>query len=146
VIDPFLRIDPAARMLNQTSDAETILVTGEEIDPLKAGDVKEKQARILSLPLTRGKIDFGYLMDRLGQLDITSLLIEGGGGMIGAAFRAGIVDKALFFFAPKIMGGDDGVPICRGPGVEKMKDCIGLTSVRTQRFGDDILIEGYVAE
>ncbi len=145
VIDPFLRIDPAARMLNQTSDAETILVTGEEIDPLKAGDVKKKQARILSLPLIRGKIDFGHLMDRLGRLDITSLLIEGGGGMIGAAFRAGIVDKALFFFAPKIMGGDDGVPICRGPGAEKMKDCIGLTSVRTQRFDDDILIEGYVA-
>ncbi len=144
VIDPTLRIDEEARLLHQVSDAETILVAGDQIDSEKAGRLEKNNVRIMTMPLTNGKLDFGHLMDHLGNREITSLLIEGGGGIIGSAFRAGIVDKALFFFAPKILGGDDGVPICRGSGATAMKDCIGLTSVETRRFDDDILIEGYV--
>ncbi len=144
VIDPSLRIDEKARLLHQVSDAETILVTGDQIDPEKAARLNGNNVRIMAMPLENGKINLDRLMDRLGKEETTSLLVEGGGGIIGSAFRAGIVDKALFFFAPKIMGGDDGVPICRGRGAAAMKDCIGLTSVETRRFDDDILIEGYV--
>jgi diaminohydroxyphosphoribosylaminopyrimidine deaminase/5-amino-6-(5-phosphoribosylamino)uracil reductase len=144
VIDPSLKIDEDARMLHLVSDAETIIVTGEKIDPAKAARLKKNRIRIWPMPLVKGKIDFNRLLDDLGKREVTHLLIEGGGGIIGSAFRAGIVDKALFFFAPKIMGGDDGVPICRGDGAPKMKDCIELTSIQTRLFDEDVLIEGYV--
>jgi len=145
VIDPSLRIDEDARLLHQVSDAETILIIGDPADPGKARRLSQRHIRIIPMPVVDGKIDLNRLMTHLGKREITSLLIEGGGGVIGSAFRAGIVDKALFFYAPKIMGGDDGVPICRGPGAATMKDCIGLTSVQTRQFDDDILIEGYVS-
>ena len=148
VIDPSLRIDEDARMLHLASDAETILVTGlvtgEKIDSAKAARLKKNRIRIWPMPLVKGKIDFNRLLDDLGKRGVTHLLIEGGGGIIGSAFRAGIVDKALFFFAPKIMGGDDGVPICRGEGASKMQNCIQLTSIQTRLFDKDVLIEGYV--
>ena len=69
-------------------------------------------------------IDLDRLMDRLGALGITSLLIEGGSSVISSALSAGIVDKIIFFFAPKILGGDDGVPICKGAGAASMSSCI----------------------
>jgi len=79
-------------------------------------------------------------------MGIQSLLVEGGGRVLSSAFRAGIVDKVCFFYAPLILGGDDGVPICSGPGAARMRDCIRLERVRTRRFDDDVLIEGYVAK
>jgi diaminohydroxyphosphoribosylaminopyrimidine deaminase/5-amino-6-(5-phosphoribosylamino)uracil reductase len=70
--------------------------------------------------------------------------IEGGGRVIASALRAGIVDKISFFYAPKILGGDDGVSICRGKGPAAMQDCIAVKDISVQRFGEDVMIEGYI--
>jgi diaminohydroxyphosphoribosylaminopyrimidine deaminase/5-amino-6-(5-phosphoribosylamino)uracil reductase len=66
--------------------------------------------------------------------------------VLASAFREGVVDKVCFFYAPLISGGDDGVPICSGPGAARMRDCIRLERVRTRRFDDDLMVEGYVAK
>ncbi len=81
-------------------------------------------------------------MGRLGQMEITSLLIEGGSRVLASALRAGIVDRCAFFYAPKILGGDDGVPVCSGPGPDRMADCVKLTDVHVRRLGDDISDRG----
>ena len=144
VIDPMLSIDEKARLLHIPSDAETILVTGQTIDVAKADRMKKLGVRVMRMPLENGSFDFTQLMTAFGAKDITSLLIEGGGNLIGSAIQAGVVDKTLFFFAPKILGGDDGVPICRGVGPAAMKDCLDLNSIQTRQFDDDVLIEGYI--
>ena len=84
------------------------------------------------------------LMETLGAEGIASVLIEGGSRISGSALRTGIVDKINFFYAPKLLGGDDGVPICRGQGQERMRDCLNIESVTVHRFGRDIMIEGYL--
>ena len=86
----------------------------------------------------------GSLMQQLGSMGITSLLIEGGGRVIASALHSEIVDKIVFFYAPKILGGDDGISICRGKGPVTMKDSIAVKNISVQRFGDDVMIEGYV--
>ena len=83
-------------------------------------------------------------MEQLGSIGITSLLIEGGGRVIASALKSGIVDKIAFFYAPKILGGDDGISICRGTGPAAMKDSIAVKNISVQRFGDDVMIEGYI--
>ncbi len=83
-------------------------------------------------------------MKKLGKMGIVSLLIEGGGAVIGSAFSENIVNKVMYFVAPKILGGDDGVPVCRGKGPLLMKDAFQLKKVDMTRFDDDILIQGYL--
>jgi diaminohydroxyphosphoribosylaminopyrimidine deaminase/5-amino-6-(5-phosphoribosylamino)uracil reductase len=100
--------------------------------------------RVIQAATRDGRIDLPALMGELGGMGITSILIEGGSRVLASAFRAGVVDKACFFFAPLISGGDDGVPICSGPGPDRMRDCIRLVRIRTRHFGDDVMIEGYV--
>ncbi len=73
-----------------------------------------------------------------------SLLIEGGSRVIASALAADIVDKIVFFYAPKIMGGDDGVPVCRGPGPELMQECLPVRDINVRQFGNDVMIEGYI--
>ena len=131
-------------MLQQESDAKTILVAGKELTADKLTYFSQDRVRVIQVELYNGMIDMDALMDQLGNLGLTSILIEGGSRVLNSAFRAGIVDKVFFFYAPKILGGDDGIPICSGPGPELMSQSIAVNHIDVHRFGDDVLIEGYI--
>jgi diaminohydroxyphosphoribosylaminopyrimidine deaminase / 5-amino-6-(5-phosphoribosylamino)uracil reductase len=147
ILDSRLSIPLEARLLRLKSDSDTILVTGPSAPEGKAARLMEREGiQVLRTPLGEGGIDLAALMDRLGGMRITSLLLEGGSRVSASALKAGIIDKVMFFYAPKILGGDDGVPCCRGAGPEKMADCRSLSDVKVRRFGEDVMIEGYLRE
>jgi diaminohydroxyphosphoribosylaminopyrimidine deaminase/5-amino-6-(5-phosphoribosylamino)uracil reductase len=143
ILDTRLTISENARMLTMESAAETLVITGDNIPSQKKRNLEKKGVKIVESPLKDGLIDLDKLMNILGGMGMTSLLVEGGGRVAASALNSSIVDKILFFFAPKILGGDDGIPVCRGPGPEKMSDCIKVHDILIHRFDDDILIEGY---
>ncbi len=144
ILDTHLRIPEDAKLLRLNSDSGTIIVTGPTVPKDKKARIERHGARVLETPLKDGLIDLDKLMERLGALSITSLLIEGGSRVIASALSAGIVEKAMFFFAPKILGGDDGVSICKGPGTPYMNRCIPVKNIHVRRFGDDVMIAGYI--
>ncbi len=144
ILDTHLSIVPDARVLQQTSVSETILVAGQGVARSKKTAFEKAGARVIESSLKDNRIDMSALMDQLGELEICSLLIEGGSRVLASAFKAGIVDKVLFFYGPKILGGDDGVPICSGPGAELMNQSTAVKEIAVRRFADDILIEGYI--
>lgn len=145
ILDTRLSVPENAKVLRSDSDRDTILFTGTEISQEKKSRIEKPGVRVIQSQLDKNsRIDLNVLMKTLGGMGVTSLLIEGGGRVIASAFRAGIVDKVFFFYAPKILGGDDGVPICRGAGPESMQDSIPLTEIAVRRFGDDVMIEGYI--
>ena len=129
---------PAARTILVIQD--TKLARGKEI---KKDRFSEKGVDYIVLPSKEGKIELGRLMDGLGQLNITSLLIEGGSRVFQAALAEKIIDKAIIFYGPKILGGNDGIPIFAGAGPEKMADSIRIKDLAVERFGDDIMVSGY---
>jgi diaminohydroxyphosphoribosylaminopyrimidine deaminase/5-amino-6-(5-phosphoribosylamino)uracil reductase len=144
ILDTHLRISEKAKLLQLLSDSDTILITGPLVARDKKTRLENKGVRIIESPVIDGLIDLDGLMNILGSLGITSLLIEGGSRVFASALSTGIVDKVLFFYAPKILGGDDGIPICKGPGVDLMDHCIPVKDIQVRRFGDDIMIEGYI--
>ena len=144
VLDTHVRISPTAAVLTHSSPADTLVVAGAGAPEALKNRITRKGVRVIEVETLEGRIAFGPLMDRLGSMGVASVLVEGGGRVLGSAFKAGVVDKVYFFFAPVIFGGDDGVPICRGPGVERVADGIRLHRIEMRRFGDDVMIEGYV--
>ncbi|MGD8969980.1 MAG: bifunctional diaminohydroxyphosphoribosylaminopyrimidine deaminase/5-amino-6-(5-phosphoribosylamino)uracil reductase RibD [Desulfobacterales bacterium] len=144
ILDTHLSISEDARVLQGGAATGTTVVTGPVIPEEKLRRIEEMGVRILSSPLKEGRIDLNRLMAAIGAAEVTSLLVEGGSRVIASAFRDGIVDKVIFFFAPKILGGDDGVPICRGPGPGLMQDCLPIKKMQVHRVGEDVMIEGYV--
>jgi diaminohydroxyphosphoribosylaminopyrimidine deaminase/5-amino-6-(5-phosphoribosylamino)uracil reductase len=78
----------------------------------------------------------------LGALDVTSVLIEGGGRILGEAFDQGLVHKANFYVAPQILGGP--TPAIGGNGVEKSARAWRLETPDFSRIGDDVRISGVV--
>jgi diaminohydroxyphosphoribosylaminopyrimidine deaminase/5-amino-6-(5-phosphoribosylamino)uracil reductase len=143
ILDTHLSIPLNARVLNQPSDAETILVTGPDVAEDARRNVEKKGARVLTVASRGKKVDLTALMKMLGAEGIASILVEGGSRVCGSALRAGIVDKLYFFYAPKLLAGDDGIPICQGPGRNRMQDCLTVNHISVHRFGQDVMVEGY---
>lgn len=144
ILDTHLSMAPDARVLQQASAADTILVAGKGAEQNKKTVLEKAGARVIETRLKYNQIDMAALMVQLGAMEISSLLVEGGSQVLASAFHAGIVDKVQFFYAPKVLGGDDGVPICSGPGAELMSQSVAIKDISVHRFDDDVLIEGYV--
>jgi diaminohydroxyphosphoribosylaminopyrimidine deaminase/5-amino-6-(5-phosphoribosylamino)uracil reductase len=83
------------------------------------------------------------LMNKLGSRNITSVMIEGGSRLNSAAWQAKIVNKVIFFAAPKIFGGDK-LPVIGPPGVDSMAEATNLKISKVEYLDPDILIEAYV--
>ena len=92
-------------------------------------------------------LEFPYewdaFLERLGAEDVTFLLIEGGGELAASALRAGVVDKAEFHIAPKILGGRGSRPSVGGVDPESIGEALELKNMRVRRAGADLIVSGY---
>lgn len=143
VVDTRLKIPESARVLHVDSDAETVLAVGEGVSEKRLEAIRKSGVSTLTCPTKEGKLDLTALMKRLGDRSITSVLLEGGATLMGAMIREKLVDKFFFFKAPKILGGNDGIPMAAGPGPKKMDGSLCIKDVRMRRLGDDFLFTGY---
>ncbi|WDP92662.1 MAG: bifunctional diaminohydroxyphosphoribosylaminopyrimidine deaminase/5-amino-6-(5-phosphoribosylamino)uracil reductase RibD [Desulfobacter sp.] len=146
VLDSRLTVKEDAKIITQDSQAPTIIVAGPHADAKKASRLEAKGVKIIRVNLIDGKLDLNELVIKLGNMSISSILIEGGGRVAASALKAGIVNKVCYFIAPKILGGSDGLPVFSGEGPEKIKDVCELTRVTTMSFGSDILVTGYITK
>lgn len=101
-------------------------------------------ARILTLADAGGRASIADLMRQLADMGHLSVLIEGGGEVAAAALEERVVDKALFFYAPRIIGGGEAIGAIGGTGAETVAGSVGLDRTRIRRFGSDIAVEGYI--
>lgn len=91
----------------------------------------------------KGRVDLKSLLKTLGRMGLINILAEGGGEIAASLVKAGLVDRYLFFVAPKIIGGKDAVTSIEGEGIRSMKDAVGIKNMKATFIGQDILIEGY---
>jgi diaminohydroxyphosphoribosylaminopyrimidine deaminase/5-amino-6-(5-phosphoribosylamino)uracil reductase len=143
IVDTDLRIPEKAKVLNSRSSAPTLVAVGPDVPPQRLRRTEREGVINLVCPTKGGEIDLAALMDILGDMEITSLLVEGGSAIMGSIIRLRLVDKFYIFKAPKILGGNDGIPMASGPGPRSMDGCLRLRDVKVRRFGDDILVRGY---
>ncbi len=146
ILDPHLRIPKDANVLRNRPEKTILVVSEAYVERKKAEEFKkETGADVIFCPFLKGKEEFDILkmLKMLGKRNITSILIEGGAKVISSFVRQGQVDEFFIFKAPKLLCGNDGIPMIYGSGVEKMDDAIRLRDVKIKRFGDDVLIQGY---
>ncbi len=89
-------------------------------------------------------LDWNGILARLGELQILSLMIEGGSHINGSALAAGIVDKVFLYQSPRAMNDANAVPFATWPDGHTS---LGIANLRDQivhRFGDDSAVEGYL--
>jgi len=123
---------------------KTLLALGKSITPEEASAFTQAGAELLELPSTGGLVDLERLFETLGKREITSILVEGGGILLGSLFDYDLVDKVIVFIAPVIIGGSEAKTAVGGKGVDKVVNSLRLGRVSVERFGEDLMVSGYV--
>jgi diaminohydroxyphosphoribosylaminopyrimidine deaminase/5-amino-6-(5-phosphoribosylamino)uracil reductase len=144
VVDTHLRIPCEARLLAASATACTLIATSPAAPTDKRLQLEGAGAKILVVEGDGPGIPLGPLMDQLGAMQVTSILLEGGGELHCSALRAGIVDKVLYFLAPKLIGGRSAPMAIGGQGFARLEEAVSLERMQVRQLDGDLLIEGYV--
>ncbi len=143
IVDSSLRISMDSKVVRNNPNL-TIIATTEKADERKKRILEDMGINIITTCLKNNKVDLSELLQKIGEKNIDSILIEGGSELNFSALEEGIVDKVRFYIAPKILGGKDSKNSIGGQGFSKLSDCINLKEVRYENINDDLIVEGYV--
>jgi diaminohydroxyphosphoribosylaminopyrimidine deaminase/5-amino-6-(5-phosphoribosylamino)uracil reductase len=141
VADSRGRTPAAARVLR--GPGRTLIATSDRSHPVWRVAMEAAGAEVLVLPRHGDSLDLEALLRALGQREVLSLLVEGGGVIIGALFDRGLVDKAHVIIAPMIIGASDAPAAVAGAGARRLKEAWRLRDPSVERLGEDVLITGY---
>ncbi|MBL7151245.1 MAG: bifunctional diaminohydroxyphosphoribosylaminopyrimidine deaminase/5-amino-6-(5-phosphoribosylamino)uracil reductase RibD [Candidatus Omnitrophica bacterium] len=144
IVDSQLSVPQDANIF--TAKREVIIITlaskaGQETDNRR---ILQEKAKIFEVKEKAGQVNLRDALKKLARLNITSVLVEGGGTLAGSLFDEGLVDKVLFFISPKIIGGKDAISSVMGQGISRIDRAIKIKDVRFRRLGEDFLVEGYI--
>ncbi len=134
VLDGRLRIPETSRLVGSALDAPVVVFTGESA---AAGGKAQRLAaagvEVVGLPADdRGRPDLSAALGWLHAHDATNVMVEGGGALLTSFFKAGLVDEALVFIAP-LMLGDGGPSPLTGFAPQRVAD--GLRAHRSECRG-----------
>ena len=141
VVDSNARTPPGARMLGQPG--RTIIATGGNASAPRVAALEDARAEVAHFPSNDGRVDLPALLGYLGREGITSVLVEGGGGVLGAMLDAGLIDKLMVFVGPVLIGGASARSPIEGAGATLMADAWRLEQTSMEQIGPDWLITGY---
>ena len=141
VVDGRGRIPTTARIFQE--QGETLLAFGRVLSHAEREGFAQLQAEVVEFAASDGLIDLRELMRHLSERQVTSVLVEGGGILVGSLFDQGLVDKVVAFIAPVIIGGP-AMGAVAGRGVDRLADAYALSRVSVSRSGPDIVVHGYV--
>ncbi|HAM73423.1 MAG TPA: bifunctional diaminohydroxyphosphoribosylaminopyrimidine deaminase/5-amino-6-(5-phosphoribosylamino)uracil reductase RibD [Verrucomicrobiales bacterium] len=150
---PLLRVilDTRARtpldsrvVTDATAATHTLVVVGGKAPAARIAALR-RQVTVWKAPGAPGRIPLGWLLRRLGRLGILSLLVEGGGVVNASFLLERRAHRAAFFYAPKILGGEDsprGVAGARG--ARSLQEAISLEGIEWKRVGADLFLTGRI--
>lgn len=139
VIDPNLETPIKAKFLN-FNDKKNIIVTSS--DNKNLSKIKEYENLGTKFIFLEGKVfKMKSILKELGKLEIDSVLLEGGSGLISSAFKENIIDAGEIFIAPKIIGDNSAVPFISGFNFDDMNEVFKLSNPKFNIYGDNISIE-----
>ncbi|WP_281886765.1 bifunctional diaminohydroxyphosphoribosylaminopyrimidine deaminase/5-amino-6-(5-phosphoribosylamino)uracil reductase RibD [Paenibacillus sp. YYML68] len=142
VVDSQLRLPHEAQLVRDGS-APTVVLTTEAAPSERRRALEARGVEVLDCG-PGPAVDLLAAMERLGEREIGSLLVEGGGKLSGALLAAGLVNKLALFLAPKIIGGGAMAPCSFDfPGFDQMSRAIRIERMKVETVGDDVLLTGY---
>lgn len=136
VADSLLRLPVDSRMV-ESFDGDLVVASTSAASAKRREIFEQHRIPVQCFDSPSGRVDLGGLLDWLGGQGIISLMVEGGSKLNWAILEAGIVDKVLLYFAPKILGGFDSLPMVGGVGRRSRAGALRLRNLRTIPIAED---------
>lgn len=145
VIDSMATLPITSKLVQTANDTPVLLATSNQAPPQKCKALQNAGVEVLKLNGETPSERLAELLDELGSRQMTNLLIEGGGKLLGDAFDQKLVDELLVFIAPKIIGGTAAPSPLGGNGVDGISNAALLKNASIEQVGSDIFIRGRIA-
>jgi diaminohydroxyphosphoribosylaminopyrimidine deaminase/5-amino-6-(5-phosphoribosylamino)uracil reductase len=151
ILDPLLDMPLSAKIINQDSTADTVIISSSKFPPARAAAALKKKEKLLKMDRVQlitletgadNYFDLRKVLKELHKRKISSILVEGGAKLSYSILKEGLVDKFYYFIAPKIYGGSDGIASFCGRGPELMSDSAELKIIEQKSLGDNLLLIG----
>lgn len=141
ILDSTLKI-PLDRKVITDKLADTWIFTSENFDTEKKSLLESMGISVF--PTSGPKhVNPKEVLKILGEKGISSLLIEGGGTINAAFLESKLIDKAVIYIAPKLIGGQHAPTFLEGSGIDKMGDAVELEDTNIIKIGKDFKFVGY---
>jgi diaminohydroxyphosphoribosylaminopyrimidine deaminase/5-amino-6-(5-phosphoribosylamino)uracil reductase len=140
VLDTRLRTPATARML-RSAGGPVMVIAGRGASVDRRRRLERAGALVVGVPTRSGRVDLRAAIRELGRRGVATVLIEGGGEVLGAALDAGIGDRVALFVAPRLLGGRTARPAFGGGGAARLADAARVEGARPRRIGDNWVIE-----
>ncbi len=142
ILSANLNISSQARIFRETAGKALVLTTArlsEQAEKNKA-QLESQGIEVVSVNTVGAKTDLHAVLNYLALRNVVHLLVEGGAGIFGAFLENQLVDEAMLFIAPKVLG--SGLSWARLTERVQMGQAIHLTFSTTEMVGEDLLIVG----
>lgn len=139
VLDSMAATPLASRVLTDESAATTTVVATRRAPASRVRALK-RRVRVWLAPQAQDGVQLQWVLKKLADEGVTSLLVEGG-GEINASFLTGkLVQRIAFFYAPKILGGVSARKAVAGARTIDLSSALRLEDVQWRRLDDDLML------
>lgn len=159
VVDSQARLSTESQLVRTVDQAPVLVATLESAPEADVRRLRQAGVEVVALPPAetehpvRGsqpeledRPDLAALVRELGRRQMTNVLVEGGGRLLGGFFDRGLIDEAHVFVAPKIVGGEDAVSPVLGAGLDQVLRQPQLDEPQVEIIGGDVYIHGPLHE
>lgn len=144
VLDSQLRLPVSSRMV-VTGEGDVMVATTTAASPERRKALEAKGVEVVVFDSASGRVSLELLIQELGRRKYLSAMIEAGSKVNWSALDSEIVDKVFFYYAPKILGGLQSLPIAGGLGRRRRADAILLRDVRLHPVApEEFAVEAWV--
>jgi len=141
VMDSRLRTPPGAKII-AGAGGEAVILTGRDAPVRRRRQLERAGALVLEVPVKDGRLSLRGALKELGRRGILSVLIEGGGELLGSALDARIGDRMVLYVAAVVIGGHKGRSAFGGRGVAHLGDAMRLRDLTVRDIGGDLVVDG----
>lgn len=140
VVDTSFRIPLKAKVFSSGTGG-VVVITTKDAKKEKIKKAQKLGAKVIIARKQKGRVELRSALRALADMNVVSLVVEGGPSLAASLIREGLADKLVLFISPKLIGGD-GLPALGLLNVKKIDDCPVVKNMRIKRLGQDIMIEG----
>lgn len=140
VCDSQLRTPLDCQLVQTANEYHTVIATVCE-DLQKIEQYRPLGVEMLVCKAKNKRVDLEDLLQKLGEMQIDSLLIEGGSSLNFSALESGVVNRVHCYIAPKLVGGKQAKTPIGGEGIVDLSRAVKLKLVSMEMVGEDILID-----
>ncbi|MGH9524390.1 MAG: bifunctional diaminohydroxyphosphoribosylaminopyrimidine deaminase/5-amino-6-(5-phosphoribosylamino)uracil reductase RibD [Terriglobales bacterium] len=144
VLDSQLRL-PSESQLVTSCNSDVLVVTTSAASPDRRRRLESMGVRVEVLESSDGRVSLQGVVGMLAREKYLSMMIEAGSRVNWSALESGVADKIYFYYAPKILGGTQSLPVAGGAGRRRRKDAIRFRDVKLHSIAkDEFAVEAWV--